>query len=495
MSSSQGSSVNSWLDAQPDNPREYSYNTEPLTARAHKRSRAQRDQASKRCKLGEMSHNTGDRRRRLDGAQKLDKELASGNLTSEPSKRRGRGTAPQVPAEPPFTPTAQRYAPLAPLDEDPTPRPKLAGMVPQLSMPQLHPPSPARPASQATSSSRESNSRTTRSRSPTKRLGDFELSDTRVKMIAIGTEGYSIPSDVKALYRDLMSISKGRGVIPMAVKDIALAELEDLVDDSNFRPSNGQDVEQLATRSSLDHYGLWERVHEILHAALECKNKELAEPSWNSEVHSSLLRLALRGWWQSKDIWYCDITTAKIHDVTLLPTVATGAKLQSKMVDYALVLEEPDDLYEGIISTLRAENRPSINHTMMEALRFSPIAVSIETKRGAVDEDTAHVQLGMWVSAHFARLRQLTDGNGFTQLPVLPLVIVQGFEWKLMFAEAKAGTEKKGQQTVIFNYLRLGDTNSILGIYQVVEAIRRLARWVDEDYKPWFKSEVLAMGQ
>lgn len=494
MSRSQGS-VTSWLDAHPDNPREYNSITEPLAARGHKRSRARKNQASKRYKLREMSHNTGDQRSHPDGARKLDIELASGNRnTSEPSKRLTRSTAPKVPAEPPLTPTALHSLPLALLDEDATPKANSAGIYSQRPVLVPRPLSPTRPTSQATSSSRDSNSRTTRSRSPIKRLGDFKLADVRVKMIAIGTPRYSIPSGVKDLYRDLISISKGRGVIPMAVKDTALAELEDLVDDSNFGPSNGQDVEQLATRSSLDHHGLWERVHEILDAALECKNKELAEASWNSEVHSSILRLALRGWWQSKDIWYCDITTAKIHDATLLPTAATGAKMQSKMVDYALVLDEPPDLCRGIISTLIAENKPSINHTTMEALRFSPIAVSIETKRGAVDEDTACVQLAVWVTAHFARLRQLTNGNGSTQLPVLPLVIVQGFEWKLMFAEVKARTEKEDEQTVIHNYLRLGDTNSVLGTYQIVEAIRRLARWVEEDYKPWFKREVLAIS-
>lgn len=506
MSSPQGiqsSSVVSWLDDQPDNPKDYIERTEPLKARRRKRSVAQNHRANKRRRLGEMSHNVGDQRHRRDGARKFDKESVSGNLdTPGDLKRRTRGTATQVLPKAHFTPTTQQTTPFALMDEDPTPKPKLAGVVPQrdpLWPPpafEARPPSPARAASQATSSSYVSSSRTTRSRSPTKRLGDFQLSDISVKMIAIGTHGYSIRSDVKGLYRDLRSIANGRGVIPMAVKDIALDELEDLVDDSNFAPFNRQDVEQLATRCSLDHRGLWDRVHEILDAALECKNKELAEPSWNSEVHSSLLRLALRGWWQSRDIWYCDITTAKIHDASLLPTVATGATMQSKMVDYALVLEEPQDIYGGIINTLRAENRPSINHTKMEGVRFSPIAVSIETKRGAVDEDTAYVQMAMWVAAHFARLRQLTNDNGPTQLPVLPLVIVQGFEWKLMFAEARAGTVEGGnQQTLIFNYLRLGDTNSVLGIYQVLEAVRRLARWVDEVYKPWFKSAVLAIRE
>jgi hypothetical protein len=63
-----------------------------------------------------------------------------------------------------------------------------------------------------------------------------------------------------------------------------------------------------------------------------------------------------------------------------------------------------------------------------------------------------------------------------------------------MFAEAKARTQKGDEQTLIFSSVRLGDTDSVLGIYQVMMAVRRLARWVDEEYKPWFKREVLAIS-
>jgi hypothetical protein len=499
---SSGSSVISWLSAHPDSPRGYNHITEPST-RTSKRLHKQKDQENKRHKLGEMSHNTRGQRPRRDGARNADNESASGNLnTPRTSKRRTRITEMQEATESPSTPATQRSMPPTSLDDDPAPKPKSVGVIPEqdpLWLPPILEPrrsSPARPASKVSSSSHDSASRsTTRSRSPTKKLGDFQLSDMRVKMISIGAYGYSLPKSVRDLHQDLKAISKGRGVIPMAVKDKALAELDDLVDDWNFGPSDRQDAEKLATRCSLSHHALWERVHEILDAAIECKDEGLPEPSWNSEVHSSLLRLALRGWWQSKDVWYRDITTAKIHDASLLPTMATGATMQSKMVDYALVLKQPPDLDERITNTLHAENRPSINHTKMEAVRFSPIAVSIETKRGAVDEDTAFVQLGTWVSAHFAHLRQLTHDNGPTQLPVLPLVLVQGSDWKLMFAEAKEGADKDKQQTLIFSHVRLGETTSVLGIYQVIEAVRRLARWVDEDYRPWFEREVLAMTE
>ena len=39
--------------------------------------------------------------------------------------------------------------------------------------------------------------------------------------------------------------------------------------------------------------------------------------------------------------------------------------------------------------------------------------------------------------------------------------------------------------------LHLGDTGSMLGVYQIIAAIRRLAEWVSKIYRPWFVREIL----
>jgi hypothetical protein len=45
----------------------------------------------------------------------------------------------------------------------------------------------------------------------------------------------------------------------------------------------------------------------------------------------------------------------------------------------------------------------------------------------------------------------------------------------------------------ILGSVLLGDTRTITGVYQNLAAIRRLARWIDEQYWPWFKREVLGV--
>ncbi len=126
----------------------------------------------------------------------------------------------------------------------------------------------------------------------------------------------------------------------------------------------------------------------------------------------------------------------------------------------------------------------SLNHVESEYLRFVPIGVSIETKRAAIDEDKAEVQVCTWIKAHFAKLKQLAP-NAAT-MPVLPIIIAQGHDWKFMLAEMAAS-----DQVIIHRDVFLGATNSIIGIYQLLSVVKRLARWAHEEYQPWFMKEVM----
>jgi len=74
----------------------------------------------------------------------------------------------------------------------------------------------------------------------------------------------------------------------------------------------------------------------------------------------------------------------------------------------------------------------TINQTMYDHVRYLPIAISIETKTPDASEQEAKIQLGMWVAAHFNRLRMLSHENAV--LPTLPLLYVSGNWWYLHFA-------------------------------------------------------------
>lgn len=167
------------------------------------------------------------------------------------------------------------------------------------------------------------------------------------------------------------------------------------------------------------------------------------------------------------------------------------------MIDYVLTIKPLEHLEDLILSTLRLEaieegkgkgkrqGQISINHISPECLRYEPIAVSIVTKRGAVDEDEAFVQLSLWVSAHYIRLRQLAGPN--TSLPVLPLILVLDHEWTFLLAEKQEEKQGNGERIVILQGLTLGSTKWILAIFKVIAALRRLRQWVRDEYEPWFR--------
>ncbi|KAF2135126.1 uncharacterized protein K452DRAFT_207681, partial [Aplosporella prunicola CBS 121167] len=113
-----------------------------------------------------------------------------------------------------------------------------------------------------------------------------------------------------------------------------------------------------------------------------------------------------------------------------------------------------------------------------DPLRLRPIAISIETKTGDGPEETANVQLAVWVGAQFTRLRQLAK---LPELFALPLVFVNGSEWYFLFA----------QQNAVGNILWIGSTMTLKGIYTLIATLRVLLAWVAKEYFPWFVENIL----
>ena len=87
--------------------------------------------------------------------------------------------------------------------------------------------------------------------------------------------------------------------------------------------------------------------------------------------------------------------------------------MQSKLVDYAIVMEPTADMNARVNATLAHQVSlkgqrvvASIKSTSAEWIRFRPIAVSIETKRYANYQDSGELQLGSWAIAHLLKLKQ-----------------------------------------------------------------------------------------
>ncbi|KAL8855499.1 MAG: hypothetical protein Q9178_007853 [Gyalolechia marmorata] len=314
------------------------------------------------------------------------------------------------------------------------------------------------------------------------RLADLHLSDMPVKLVEYGTKGCTITQALESFWRDICKISKGCRVIPQDIREEALKEMDLDEEDGTYHLARGDDTATQTQDGGLTSHQVWARTKEIHEAALECSNARLSEAAWNSEVHSRLFRLALQGDYRSKGIWYQDVTAARIRERKLLAKVG-GLSIQSKMVDYALVIKPSVKMEGQIRSRMRTLKLKSLSASHAEYMRFEPCASFMETKRGPEGGDKGHVQLGTWIGTNFNKLKQMVGNDA--NLPAIPLLISYGHNWNLMIAQMK------DNELLLLSDRMLGSTNTLLGIYQVLAAIRRLAKWADEQYRPWFEKTFL----
>lgn len=338
----------------------------------------------------------------------------------------------------------------------------------------------------------------TRGTSPTKHLIDFQLSSVRVELKDFGTPGCELPAGATRIFHDMRRISKGLGVIPKIFEERMRKLNEvDFAEDTNFETvDDTSNTYEAATRSQ-GYESLWRDVVKTRCAARECHNESLSEPEWNGEVHSRLLRLALEVDRVNSNVWYRYATVASITDTSLLPFIlGSGSeiptRMQGKMVDFVIMLEPDETLHTDVICVLKQaypiKSKRTINHIGTSSLRVKPIAVSIETKRASINEDTAHLQLSVWVSAHFTKLRQLMSlaspqPSRCFNLSILPLIVVQGHAWKSLITHSPNTSQST---VIILREIPLGSTATTLGTFIIIASLRRLSEWVRSEFRSWW---------
>ncbi|KAI4241581.1 MAG: hypothetical protein L6R42_011227 [Xanthoria sp. 1 TBL-2021] len=164
------------------------------------------------------------------------------------------------------------------------------------------------------------------------------------------------------------------------------------------------------------------------------------------------------------------------------------------MVDFGIVIQPQtrSTLWKEIVEVCKSQAYHTINQTDAPHLCRTPIAISMEVKRAGGSEDEALVQLETWVTAHYNNLKVLLGSSGQeVDLPILPLVQTQGHEWRLIIAEMKS----EENLIILHRGIKLGSTDNVLGIYQIMASINRLAQWVSGDYRTWWTRTVLGYDE
>lgn len=284
-----------------------------------------------------------------------------------------------------------------------------------------------------------------------------------------------LPPPLRELGRDLGEISAGRGIVPRARADELVPWLREHPTDDQYLTSH--------TRQSLGASPQRDFVDEIVSFARENRKVHRSEAAWNGNNHQPIIFMAWRLSVHAARQRYENVTTAAIEPTALL--AAAGAprapKAASKKVDFALTL-----ILDNEARTVQHPTECQVDglgQSRYEPLRWSPITTSFETKPAGEGLANANFQLGTWALAQVAKLRFLLvqAGNPDAEIPPLPLVLIQGSEWRFSIFEAGATEATQWAYSGV-----LGDTTGARGVFQVVSALHCLMDWGERVYRPWF---------
>jgi hypothetical protein len=133
-------------------------------------------------------------------------------------------------------------------------------------------------------------------------MADFQMAKVKVEVKDFDSPGYPIPGCVKP-GRRYSGDQYGVGIIPKFAADLALAaSYTDAIRKVYISLEGEEDVENEGDGGQDASIRLWYSVLEIQSTAQECREEQLPEPSWNAEVHSSILSLALKPKWKSRGV-------------------------------------------------------------------------------------------------------------------------------------------------------------------------------------------------
>ncbi|KAF4979686.1 hypothetical protein FZEAL_4145 [Fusarium zealandicum] len=337
-----------------------------------------------------------------------------------------------------------------------------------------------------------------RRRSPSKRhttTASLKLLDPPIHVVNPPDLTAALPADVQPLFDELYMVIEKQAILPPNLKRIMGA---DAIKHARVLPSmwQGNDDPEQDEELRQQHT----QIQNILAEAAEATTMTKGESAWNAQVHYPILKLALSSISstraetitnaqiikdfrpRSRDQGWSSVSSsaASSQSSILSDDTGTWAEPESsvhKMVDFALVLI-PDDTLEGKIKGfLTKQQNPTINHTMYDALSQRPAPVFIETKTSAGVVDRSHVQLGIWTAAWFQRLRAVKSTKGPIAVPVIQ---VHGNVWTAMFA-----VDGKDKILLLDQSVRIGDTATLLGLYQLLSALRVIGKWINTTFQTW----------
>ncbi|KAK9788127.1 putative PD-(D/E)XK nuclease-like domain-containing protein [Seiridium cardinale] len=220
--------------------------------------------------------------------------------------------------------------------------------------------------------------------------------------------------------------------------------------------------------------------------------------------------------------------------IKVIPMICSSARItgkakESRMIDFCLALEcDPESdfdinrdggdttrLISQAIHDLRLRTPANtVNHTDYRPLSKTPLVLSAESKIHGEGAIQAGLQVGVWQAAHWGMLQQQCRSSaqhssraerggpadpgrscGFASSadpygklpPFLPGLIIQGHRWYFV------ASTRDDSQTTLWTERQIGATDSVLGFFQIIYALRHIAVWSATVYWPWYRTYILGV--
>ncbi|RKK07109.1 hypothetical protein BFJ66_g16176 [Fusarium oxysporum f. sp. cepae] len=142
------------------------------------------------------------------------------------------------------------------------------------------------------------------------------------------------------------------------------------------------------------------------------------------------------------------------------------------MVNFALALIPDETLQATIDKFFKTQWHNTLNQRAYTALASRPAPLFIETRTTSSTADRSKVQLGIWVAAWYQRLRDANSAKNPTSIALMQYVLPPPV--------GKAYPDV--MQTLIDQAIRIVDTASIVGMYQLLTALRVIRKWADTEF-------------
>ncbi|KAJ3453252.1 hypothetical protein MRS44_017499 [Fusarium solani] len=218
----------------------------------------------------------------------------------------------------------------------------------------------------------------------------------------------------------------------------------------------------------------------------------LDEAGWNMEVNHRLLDAVLR----DPTIDFASCAAAR-PDPRYFEYYSN-----EKLVDFCLYLAENENgTPDGIRYLCLRTATSTANHTDFRALRYRPVAVTVESRAPNMYGYPELLKTADWHAAQWAFLRsviglsrdfgtaedaavrrQLAD-KALAELAFLPGIIVSGDKWTHVLSTLD------GDKMVLWTGSEgMGSVSNTWDAYRVVAGIREMAGWARDVYKPWFQN-------